>query len=214
MPLDNQIRTRILEVATEHFFRLGFSKVTMSEIAEELGMSKKTLYEYFPSKETLLSEIIITMQTNSGAVVDTIVADTSIDFVEKMKRLFAHGAAFHTKFSKHFLVDLQKNAPQIWKCCDDFRIERMRLLAERLVREGIEQGFFRNDVNVHVLILLYTTAVQNLVTPEILSQIPVTMQQLFETIIKIIFEGILTPEARSGHMPSVLPSKQEPGPLA
>ncbi len=208
MPIDDTTRSRILEISQEHFFRLGFSKVTMSEIATELGMSKKTLYEYFPSKEELLSEVIASVQNGVSIKIDAIVANESLDFVEKLKLLFSHGAVFHSQFSKHFFVDIQKNAPQVWKCCDDFRMERMRKNITKLVHEGVRKGFFRGDVNEQVVIMIYTTAVQNLMTPDVLSGLPVTMNQLFETIIKVIFEGILTEKAREIHIEKVLASKQ------
>jgi len=47
---DAEVRNRILTEARGLFFRYGFSRVTMDEAAETLGMSKKTLYRHFPSK--------------------------------------------------------------------------------------------------------------------------------------------------------------------
>lgn len=204
MHIDDVTRSRILDVSREYFFRLGFSKVTMSEIATELGMSKKTLYEYFQSKEELLSEVISSMQNEIRTKIDEIIASTSIDFVEKMRLLFSHGAVFHSKFSNHFLLDIQKNAPQVWKSCDDFRMERMRKNIERLVKEGIANGVFRSDLNEHVLVVMYINSIQQLVTPQMLEQLPVSMKQLFETIITVLFEGILTEEARSKNMTTAL----------
>ena len=55
--LDQDVKQRIMLEARGLFFRYGFSKVTMDEAAEALGMSKKTLYRYFPSKEELLEEV-------------------------------------------------------------------------------------------------------------------------------------------------------------
>ncbi len=196
MPLDEVTKSRILEVSREHFFRLGFSKVTMSEIATDLGMSKKTLYEYFQSKEELLSEVITTMQHEMRTVIEAHIADTEMDFVKKLKLLLALGGEFHAKFSNHFMIDLQKNAPQVWKTCDDFRMERMRANMDKLVKEGVSKGVFRNDLNVEVIVLMYGGLIQHLVTPQMLAQLPITMKQLFETIITVLFEGILTEEAR------------------
>ncbi len=196
MQIDDVTKSRILEVSREHFFRLGFSKVTMSEIATELGMSKKTLYEYFPSKEELLSEVILAMQNDIRTKIDPLIADTEMNFVKKLKLLLSYGGEFHAQFSNYFMMDLQKNAPQVWKACDDFRMERMRANLEKLVKEGVAKGVFRNDLNEQVLVLMYGGLIQHLVTPQMLAQLPVSMKQLFETIITVLFEGILTEEAR------------------
>ena len=51
-------RDRIIAEAKNMFFSFGYSKVLMAELAKRLGMSKKTLYQYFTSKEELLSVVI------------------------------------------------------------------------------------------------------------------------------------------------------------
>ncbi len=52
---DIEIKDRILSRAEEMFLKFGYSKVTMDEIAANIGMSKKTLYKFFPSKEELVT---------------------------------------------------------------------------------------------------------------------------------------------------------------
>ena len=54
-----EVQNRILEVAGSQFFSLGFTKVTMDEIAHEMGMSKRTLYQYFPGKKALLRKALL-----------------------------------------------------------------------------------------------------------------------------------------------------------
>src|SRR6266436_9584052 len=49
---------RIVQAAREHFFSHGFRSVTMDDLAEELAISKKTLYAYFPSKIALLEAVL------------------------------------------------------------------------------------------------------------------------------------------------------------
>ena len=48
-------REKIIELISEKFFREGFSRTTMDEIATDLHMSKKTIYKFFSSKEELLN---------------------------------------------------------------------------------------------------------------------------------------------------------------
>src|SRR5947199_10727855 len=51
-------RQRIVEAARAHFFSHGFRSVTMDDLADELGISKKTLYAHFPSKIALLEAVL------------------------------------------------------------------------------------------------------------------------------------------------------------
>src|SRR6267142_3483895 len=51
-------RQRIIDAARAHFFNHGFRSVTMDDLAEELGISKKTLYAHFPGKIELLEAVL------------------------------------------------------------------------------------------------------------------------------------------------------------
>src|SRR5215211_9244620 len=52
------VRQRIVDAARSHFFSHGFRSVTMDDLAEELGISKKTLYAYFPGKFDLFEAVL------------------------------------------------------------------------------------------------------------------------------------------------------------
>ena len=84
---DHEIKDRILRKAEEHFLKLGYSKVTMNEIAEDLGMSKKTLYAHFESKEELLKTIVFKLRDERIAKIDKLLDDKQIDFIEKLGQL-------------------------------------------------------------------------------------------------------------------------------
>jgi AcrR family transcriptional regulator len=50
-------RARILEVAEEHFRRVGYRKTSVTDIAAELGMSAANVYRFFPSKEAIKESV-------------------------------------------------------------------------------------------------------------------------------------------------------------
>ena len=54
----DEYREEMLEKCFHFFSRKGFSKVTMREIADEIGISTGTLYHYFSAKENILGELI------------------------------------------------------------------------------------------------------------------------------------------------------------
>lgn len=193
---DLEVKNRISGKAREYFLRFGFSKVTMNEIATELGMSKKTLYTYFPSKEELLHASVKQMQEETSKQIENLVADESLEFGEKLSRLLQIVLAHHSKFDGRFLADLQKNVPDTWKFCDDFQRERMRNNTAAILREGIEKGLFRKDINEDFLVLLFVGSMRQLMNPETLSQVPFNRAQVFEMMMDVFLSGILTEEGR------------------
>lgn len=197
---DLEIKNRILQQAREHFFKLGFSKVTMNEIATELGMSKKTLYAYFPSKEDLLMASLRQIQDETSSKAERIIADMGMDFGEKMNKLMGVINAHHSKLDTWFLADLQKNLPNGWSFCNDFQQERMKKNTSDLIRQGVEQGVFRNDVNETVLVAMYMTLMRGMMTPEMLKQLPFSTTQLYDEIMKVLFGGVFTGEGRKKYL--------------
>ena len=190
------IKDRILTRAEEMFLRFGYSKVTMDEIAANLGMSKKTLYKFFPSKEELVREIIYKMRCGVKDYIDDLLANDEMDFVEKLKRLMNLIGNQSSKLQGPLLEDLHRNIPEVWQQINEFRKENVRQKFTQLINMGVEKGIFRKDVDQRLIVLTYSSAIQGLINPEILSQMPFSVEQVFESVIKIIFSGIFTEEGR------------------
>ena len=81
------LRCRIIEVARGKFSALGYSRVAMSEIAQELRISKKTLYREFEAKEDLLRSIIFPPMYKAAEVSDAFMHDPSKSFHERLAYL-------------------------------------------------------------------------------------------------------------------------------
>ena len=193
---DIEIKDRILTRAEEMFLKFGYSKVTMDEIAANLGMSKKTLYKFFPGKEELVREIIYKMRCGVKDYIDALLANNEMDFVEKLKRLMNLIGNQSSKLQGPLLEDLHKNIPEVWQQINEFRKENVRQKFTQLINMGVEKGIFRKDIDQQLIVLIYSSAIQGLINPEILSQMPFSVEQVFESVIKVIFSGIFTEEGR------------------
>ena len=193
---DIEIKDRILSRAEEMFLKFGYSKVTMDEIAANLGMSKKTLYKFFPSKEELVREIIYKMRCGVKDYVDALLADDKMDFVEKLKRMMNLIGNQSSKLQGPLLEDLHRNIPEVWQQINEFRKENVRQKFTQLINMGVEKGIFRKDIDQRLIVLIYSSAIQGLINPEILSQMPFSVEQVFESVIKVIFSGIFSEEGR------------------
>ncbi len=190
-------KARILETARERFFRLGFSKVTTDELSAELGVSKKTLYKYFPAKKDLLQEVVDSVLYEIRSGLEQILRDRSLEFHQKMEVIVAYvGEKVARYFNKSFLQDIKKHHPEIWQRVDEFRRAQIYSKFSNLIKEGMRKGVFRKDVDQQVVVLVYLHAVQNIINPETLAQLPHTASEVFDAVVQIIFRGILTDEAR------------------
>jgi AcrR family transcriptional regulator len=199
---EKELKDRILAKAEELFFQYGYSKITMEEVAAGLGMSKKTLYKFFPSKETLVKNIIENKHCEVEAYIDDLLSDSSLDFVTKLKQLLGFVGKQTSKYNGPLLHDLQMHIPQVWEEINEFKKKNSNKKVSTLIDEGVEKGIFRKEIDKELIILIYMNAIQGIINPVTLAQLPYTGNQVFETISKILFEGILTEEGRAKYLSS------------
>ena len=190
------LRRRLLEVSKEQYMRLGFNAVTMDEIAAATGISKKTLYQHFPSKESLLQAVAQESVESCNAQLRAILLDASTAPVVRLRCMMDYVAAMYSEMSVALVHDMQRSAPEIWQ-----RIEagRQRLITEdfsALLREGKTRGDFRKDVDTQIFLLIYAEVVRHVLNPSTFARLKIAPSRVFESVCKVLFEGLLTEKAR------------------
>lgn len=193
---DTELKSRILEAARQYFFANGFSKTTMEEFAQSMGMSKKTIYKLFPSKDDIIREITREKLQSIHQGCIQCQNNKSDDFMQRVRNITSFISAEMRSLKPQFYIDLQKTMPHLWKEVDEFRSQRVYEDFSALIREGVEIGVFRKDVNVEVLVLMYGNAMQSIINPETLSTLPLNASQAYDAIVDIIFGGVFTEQAK------------------
>ena len=204
---DNNIRERIIEAGRERFFAKGFSKVTMDELVNQLGISKKTMYKYFPSKDDLVESISEWQRIRIMSKVKEIV-NSELDFIEKIHNLWAFIGESYSRISKQYYEDMRRFRPDLWKRIESFRDEHVMESARKLVDQGIKRGVFRDDVNKEILALVYVSAVQGILNPDVLTQHSFSAQEALNEILRIVFDGTLTDDARREYRAKCCPDNK------
>ncbi len=181
------------------FFTYGYSKVLMAELAKRLGMSKKTLYQYFTSKEELLNVVIRQHGHEIQREVERILKDTAIAFPEKVKQIFSYvGMKLHD-INPEFVRDIKLNAPSGWQQLQQHKADAAFLRFSALLDEGMIKGYIRADANRAMAVLLYASALETILNPdftqqvprELMSELPGDPGSVFDGLVNIIFKGIL-----------------------
>jgi AcrR family transcriptional regulator len=196
---EDHLRNLIIERAAEMFFNYGFANTTTQQIAEELEISKKTLYKYFVSKEVLLFAVLDMHHRGMELRIQTTIEDTQLDFLEKLTEVTKVVGTYKSKFTLQFIRDLQKVDPEQWKDQESV-YRRFVPYIERLLEEGIQKGMIRNDINLRLIMLIVSSAFENLLCIKALAKIPFTFQEIIEAIPRVITEGILTEKAREKYL--------------
>lgn len=192
---EQEPKERIISHAEERFFRSGFNKVTLDELSSELGISKKTMYKFFPSKDELLKTIIRMLQRRvEGSVVAIVGSNKPV--TQKLAEFMLFIGKIAGRMSRAFQLDVQRFAPGLWKEMDAFRKEKITTYFGALIQEAKKENIFRSDINEQIVFMMFLNSVQSIVNPEVLSQNSFSPKEAMYTIFHVIFEGSLTDEAR------------------
>jgi len=192
---DLEVKERILEHAVDAFLTRGFSKVTVDEIAADLGLSKKTLYKFYPSKEELLRSSLHSMMRSAGWELERI-ASSGKPLVEKLSTALVTMGKYVSKIRPEAIADFQRFVPSLWKELEQYREEQIVRRIVRMISDAREEGVFREDVNPEILIYMFMNSVRGIINPAILAKHSFSATDAARTIFGVLFEGALTDEAR------------------
>jgi AcrR family transcriptional regulator len=139
----DETRARILEVAEEHFRRIGYQKTSVTDIASELGMSPANVYRFFPSRDAI-NESICGRLVNEVADIAVAIARTNAPAMEKLEQLLTavHRHNKMTLVKERYMHDLIAAATRENWAIIKAHVERMVMMFEAIIREGVEAGEF------------------------------------------------------------------------
>ena len=190
------LRPRIVQAAGALFLSRGFIRVTSDEIAGRLGISKATLYKAFPGKEHILRAVVRGIMSEIQAGLARILADASLGFVEKMIALLSFLSVRMARFEPVLIRDLQRQVPGIWTEIEEFRREKIYKNFRIILEAGRREGYFRGDVDIDLLLAMFVSLVQELINPAAILRSGRSPAEVFGSVIKVFFQGILTDKGR------------------
>src|SRR5438067_6443513 len=112
---------RIVEAARAHFFCHGFRSVTMDQLAEELGISKKTLYAHFPGKFDLLQAVLADKLVSVEAALKEVTRSHPHDFPAALRDLLAGTHRALDEMKPRFVRDMSQKEPEVFKLVERSR---------------------------------------------------------------------------------------------
>jgi len=192
-------RTRILTLANKSLFAYGYSALTMDELASDLGISKKTLYVYFRSKDALVEEIFNQFAAGVRAQADALFADQELSFTVKMHRFGETMIQRLSQLSPHLLRDLQRFAPHIYRRLEELRNQNIPYVFGGILRQGQAAGIVRKNIDPTFAVEFWRPALQSLLHPDTLERLKLNPHEVMTQAIDLFFGGLLTPAGRKDY---------------
>jgi len=194
---DETKKTRILDGAREIILREGITSVTMEEVASRQGISKKTLYKYFPNKTELVQAAIETRIVQIAAQVRLIVDDRQTPFPQRIGTILAVVGRQMALLGDRLLRDIAYREPELWKRIDQLRREQIFGAISDLFGQGIEDGYVRGDIEARLVPTMFAASLSAILSPPQIFELTLPPAVVFRTITRILLGGILTDQGRA-----------------
>jgi AcrR family transcriptional regulator len=182
------LKDRILKVSISEAERKGF-RFTMGELAKQLGMSTKTLYGYYPSKEELLSEMIDLAINELKMKEKEILHDSNLNLIEKLQKCLVLIPADFQFAQLQYLEELQRYYPKQWETLDQFIHEQWTGIFS-LIDEGIASNKIR-PFNKEIFIEVYIGGLYRLMERATKNRNMISLQDTMQEMVDFLMLGIL-----------------------
>jgi AcrR family transcriptional regulator len=190
------VRQRIVDAARAHFFSHGFRSVTMDDLAEELGISKKTLYAHFPGKFDLLEAVLADKLRSVEGTLKKVTRAHPDDFPATLRNLLAGTHRELDEIKPPFVRDMRQKAPDVFKLVERRRAALIQRYMGKFFVEGQRLGMVRKDVPAKLIIEILLAMVQAIMNPPKMEELGMMPKEGYTGILKVVLEGALTPKGR------------------
>lgn len=188
-------RQRVIQKTIELFTRYGIRQVTMDQVAEEVGISKRTIYEMFRDKDTLVKESLEAMNERYLGEVNEILANAS-NVIEALYKFGQHGHRVKSEINPLFFEDIRRIYPHLWEAQKKRSKPSGGSLSCGILERGIKEGIFMYDLNLEIVDAFFSVMMDTFHQKDIFPK-NATPRDLVRNIINPYFVGISTEKGRT-----------------
>lgn len=184
-----------LKRITELFMRLGIKSLTMDDVARELGISKKTLYQFVESKDDLVNKVIELQLTEECSRAE-IVAQTAKDALDEMLNVINKSNGEMQRVKDNIIFELQKYHREAWERIREYQRGFLYKVVRDNLERGIREGFYRNDFDVDITAKLHLAQSFAIFDESWFPKPPYSSETLFRETMNLYLHSILSEKGR------------------
>ena len=184
-------KAQLLKVSIEQFTQFGSKHVTLDDLANELGISKKTIYSFFKNKEDLVTSCVESLINEYKEDINRTVNSNDKDPILSVILIYKRGFQYLKYFKPSFLFGLEKYYPKANKLYNDFIQELANSIVLDLLKKGKEFGDIKEDINVELVVKIYFFRIDYLVFKKDNLFETYPEQELFKYLVIYNLKGII-----------------------
>lgn len=139
--------------------RFGIKSITMDDVAREIGISKKTLYECIEDKTDLVKHVVETVYRQHGEALNEIIS-RNLNAIDELFEVNRYLTKMMKDQNPTLVYDMRKYYPELHQSLMEEQSQRMQEAIRRNLVKGIEEGIYRKEMNVDVISKLHMTRME------------------------------------------------------
>jgi AcrR family transcriptional regulator len=187
------MRERFLSETLQLMNEQGLS-FTLAQLASQLAVSKRKIYELFASKDELVGAVLDEILRDLKQQVADITAKPNLGYIDKLKALMMASPKALGPLSARAITDIKRQMPDEWLNYEAFFEDRWQRVAD-ILQQGVTAGIFRT-VNMKILWKIYRGSINELGDYQFLTQNNSTFHSTMEQTIDILIYGVFADPAR------------------
>lgn len=188
-----EIPQRILAHATSLFMRLGIRSVTMDDIAGDLGISKKTIYQYFSNKAQMVEAVANAYLEGEKAHFEQNTVESS-DAIDEILRILYWSIDTFDSISPNLILETQKFYPRAWQHFEQFQKKYLLGKIRQNLEWGISEGLYRKNLHVELVSQIRLIQINYLLDPQVFPQENFKQKDLQMVSVDLYLHSILSPK--------------------
>ena len=187
---------KLVETAADLFLRYGVKSISMDDISRELGISKKTLYQFVENKRDLVHQVMTAHLDSERCMMDDIRSEAR-DAVEEMVLIARYVLSIFKQLSPGTMYDLKKYYRKVWDEWEGFHKEHIFTKIKDNLTNGLSQGLYRESINPDVVARLYVAKAAVIKDEELFPPHQFKREDLFLQYVHYHMYGILSEKGRA-----------------
>jgi len=185
------MKDKILEKAADLFLSFGFKSITMDDIAQELGISKKTIYAHFSTKLKLVQATTFFVLDKVNQTICTVCSGNYDPITEifTIKSMVNDQLKNEKSSPAH---QLQKYYPKVFKQLKEKQFESVNVCLAENLKRGIEEGYYRSDIDIDLITKFYFGGNMWLTNHELFPPETYSLSDLKHAFLEYHFRAIAT----------------------
>ncbi len=186
-------KLQILEASSQLYMKHGIRSVSMDDLARHLGISKKTIYQYYENKDALVTAMILSHVEEEREEVEKILAssENAIDQMQQIARMALRTLA---EVSSGTMFDLQKYYRKQWLTITDLHKKLIHSVIKQNIERGVTEGIYRPEIDAEIIARVYGEIAFSVINHDVFSMHNFSMQEVYKQAFHYHINGILSPK--------------------